>query len=140
MACRVRAWILLLRTASGLDEECGRPRVLQEAVKEQISFGTRQLPSMASPYVLPERLLHKCLRRKAQPFRPHHERTLACVSGPTKRVSCKARKSLCQVLCQEDLPELQKVMLGSVMVHVMCVCVSLLVKSLEEHGRSSNEM
>ena len=45
---------------------------------------------------------------------------------------------MCKVLCQEDLPELQKVVLASVIVHV--VCVSLLAQSLEQHVLSSNEM
>ena len=72
-----------------------------------------------------------------QPFHRVHQRALASASGPTMCVSCKAPGSMCKVLRQEDLPELQKVVLAFVIVHV--VWVSLLTERLEEHVLSSNE-
>ena len=79
---------------------------------------------MASLHVLPERLLHKRLPRGAQPFRQHHQRSTG-LRERSKCVSFEAPKWMCWVLCKEDLPELQKVMLASVMVHVVCVFQSL---------------
>ena len=66
------------------------------------------------PHVLPERLLHKRLPRGAQPFRRHHQRSTGLREW-SKCVSFEAPKWMCRVLCKEDLPELQKVMLASVM-------------------------
>ena len=69
------------------------------------------------PHVLPERLLHKRLPRGAQPFRRHHQRSTGLREW-SKCVSFEAPKWMCRVLCKEDLPELQKVVLACVMVHV----------------------
>ena len=74
---------------------------------------------MASLHAHLERLLHKRLLGGAQPFHLVHQRALARESGPTMCVSCTARESMCKVLCQEDLPELQKVVLAFVIVHVV---------------------
>ena len=79
---------------------------------------------MASLHVLPERLLHKRLPRWAQPLRWHHQRGTG-LRERSKCVSCKAPEPLCKEHCKEDMPELQKVMLASVMVHVVCVFQSL---------------
>ena len=98
-------------------------RLFQEAVKEKISLRTRQRSSMARLHVFPERLLHKRLLGGAQPFQLH-QRALARASGPTMCVSCKAPESMCKVLFQENLPELQKMVLAFMTVHVVCVCVA----------------